>query len=382
MPSPAAAAPAIAPATPAIETPAAPLNVLDATDDQLAERYGVKEAESEGEPEVQIVRDAEAPPVEAEAEAAPAADAEPEAAEAKAPPVIKAPITPFAVFDAEGEVEIPDIKITFKAGGKEYEQTPLDKVVRMAQSAPLAEQYREAAEKLPQVEQTAQQIHAAYQKAVADIEANNALYERLLSNPDLYVQAVEAYQRLNSPEARAQRAEQEMQALRQQQQQVQQQQQAQHALSEAMSFAQARIAPAVDALQQQYASVIEPEEFADRFHSLTADLLEAGPHGRPWVPPTKLPEVERRIQTDLAQWAEAKASKRRATHASATQQAQTEVKQAQSAAQQANRKLARAVAPARTPVAPDVPREKPIKTAQDAVEAALERVRRQVSGAA
>ena len=367
----AAGTPAPAVAAPVAETK---VNVLDATDAQLAERYGVKEAEPEAEPSVEIVRDddpkAEAPQ---EPEAKP-----PE----KAPPVIKEPITPFAVFDAEGEVEIPDIKITFTAGKKAYEQVPLDKVVRMAQAAPLAEQYRAEAERVPVIEQTLAEREQALQQAIQTVEQNNALYEKLLSNPDLYVQAVEAYQQMQSPEARAQRAEREAQTLREQQRVQEQQRSAQQSLTTAQEIAQARIVPAIDALQQQYASEIEPEEFADRFHTLTADLLEAGPHGRPWVPPTKLPEVEHRIATDLTQWAEQKAAKRRQAHQSATQQVTEQVTKAQSEATAAKRQLARATAPARTAVTPDVPREKPIRNTQDAVDASLEKVRRLVSQSA
>lgn len=379
MPSPApvaAGTPAPAASVPVVET--TPINVLDATDQQLAERYGVKD-ETPEEPQVEIVRDDDP---KAAAPAAPETPKEPEAPAPetpKAPAVIAAPITPFAVFDAEGEVEIPNITLTFTAGKKEYAQVPLDKVVRMAQAAPLAEQYRTEAERVPVLEQTLQEREQAIRQREADIQQNNALYEKLLTNPDLYVQAVEAYQRLQSPEARAERAEREMQSLRQQQQQFEQQRQAQQSLTAAQEYAQSTIVPAITALTQQYASVIDAEEFQDRFHTLTADLLEAGPHGRPWVPPTKLPEVERRVQTDLTQWAEAKAAKRRQSQTAATAQVSEQVSKAQQDAQAAKRQLARVTAPARTAVAPDVPREKPIRTAQDAVDASLEKVRRMVT---
>lgn len=386
MPSPAAAAaPVVAPANvvpapvspetvaPPTPPPAPPLDLKTASDADLAARYGVAD-ETPEEPQVEIVRDDDPKA------AAPVPEPEPVAP--KAPAVIAEPITPFAVFDAEGEVEIPAITLTFTAGKKEYAQVPLDKVVRMAQAAPLAEQYRVEAERVPVLEQTLQEREQAIRQREADIAQNNALYEKLLTNPDLYVQAVEAYQQLQSPEARAQRAEREAQTLREQQREYEQQRTAQQSLATAMQVAEQRIAPAIAALQQQYASVIEPEDFADRFHTLTADLLEAGPHGRPWVPPTKLPEVERRIQTDLTQWAETRAAKRRQSQSAATAQVTEQVTKAQQDAQAAKRQLARVTAPARTAVAADVPREKPIRTAQDAVEASLEKVRRMVQSSA
>lgn len=384
MPSPAAAAaPAPVSDAPAVDVVSAPdttpLDLATVSDDQLAARYGVPKEEAE--PEVVIARDP-APESEPEAAAAepdvpadPAEPAEPEPAEAPKP------ITQFALYDGEGEVEVPPLYVTFKANGKEYEKVPLDKVVRMAQSAPLAERYREAAEQLPSVQEAAQQIQTHYDQLQAEMAQNNALYERLLKDPDLYVQAVERYQQLQSPEARAHRAEQEAQALRTQQQQYQQQAVTQQALQQASEFAATRIAPVVNGLAAQYPGVLDLEELTDRFHTLTADLLEAGPHGKPWVPPAKLPEVERRVQTDLTQWAAQKASQRTASRTSATVEATKAVQRAQTDAQMAKRQLGRATAPARTPIAPDVPREKPIKTASDAVEAALERVRRQVSQA-
>ena len=57
-----------------------------------------------------------------------------EAAEAptEIPTLSRSPETPFTVADAEGELEIPDLFVNFKANGKEYERVPFDKVVGVA----------------------------------------------------------------------------------------------------------------------------------------------------------------------------------------------------------------------------------------------------------
>jgi len=344
-----------------------PVNPMEMSDDALAARYAVPKSEPEPEPITFAASEAEAAPV-AEPPAATPAEAAP------------APITPFAVFDAEGEVEVPAITVTFKAGGKEYEKVPLDRVVRMAQSAPLAERYRVDAERVPVLEGQMQEVQQHYTKANEIIAANNALYERMLADPDVYIKAVEAYAQQSSPEARAQRAEQEAAQLRQQQQQYATQQQTQTVIAQASAFTSERIAPAVSALVEKYASVIEPEEFTDRFHTLTADLMRIGPNGTPWVPPQQLAEVERRVQTDLTAWAEQRAQKRASSRTAVTQQATTQVQKAQADAQQAKRTLARATLPARTAVGADVPRTPPIKTAQDAMDASLRKVMQSVSG--
>ncbi|MGN6205981.1 hypothetical protein [Humibacter sp.] len=385
MPSPAAAAAATsAPVSdaPAVEvvssdTPA-PLDLKSISDEQLAARYAIPT--SDAEPEVVIQRD---PAPESQPEAAaevPDGEDPPAEPEADKEPAAEAPkpITQFALYDGEGEVEVPPLFVSFKAGGKEYEKVPLDKVVRMAQSAPLAERFREAAEKLPTVEQQVTETQTRYEQLRAEAEQNNALYERLLQNPDLYVQAVEKYNELQSPEARAVRAEQEAAALRQQQQDTKRQSETQQTLVAASQYAATKIAPVIDGLAEQYRGLLDLEELTDRFHTLTADLLEAGPNGKAWVPPSKLPEVERRVQTDLTDWAAARANARKAAQTSQVKQADAQVQRAQTDAQMAKRQLARATAPARTAVAPDAPREKPIRTSQDAVEASLERVRRMV----
>lgn len=366
--APVSAAPAIVSDVPAS---ADSFSFKDATDAALAERYGVATTEQEPEP---ITFAASEPAPES-----PAAEAAPAEAPAEAAPVT-APITPFAAFDAEGEVEIPSLLLSFKAGGKDYEKVPLDRVVRMAQSAPLAERYRVDAERVPVLEQSFQQAQQQYEKTNADLIANNALYERMLADPDVYIKAVEAYAQQQSPEARASRAEQEAARLRTEQQTYTQQQQTQTAIAQASAFTTERIAPAVSALVNKYADVIDAEEFTDRFHTLTADLMAIGPNGKAWVPPQQLQEVERRVQTDLTAWAEQRAQKRASTRAAVTQHASTEVQKAQADAQQAKRTLARATLPARTTLGADVPRTKPIKTAQDALDASLDRVRQTVSG--
>lgn len=348
---------------------------MNASDADLAARYNI--VEPEAEPEVQIVAAepaAETPAVETET---PAADATPEPAKEPAPLA-----TTFSVFDAEGELEIPrDLEIALKAGGKDL-KLPLDRVVRMAQSAPQAEQFRQDAERLPQLQSQIEQYQTQFQTAQTELAQHNALVERMLRDPDLYVRAVEAYQQQNSPEARAERAEKELASLNERQQQSAKQQEWQQQSAEAAQYAATRIAPAVEALAAQYPT-IDPQEFEDRFYRLTAPLIEARPDGKgTWVPPQKLPQVESLVQSDLALWAQGLHQKRHGAQTAAQQQAAQAVTKAQTDAQLAKRQLARAAAPALTAPGQDAPKAKPIKTADDAVTAALEKVRQQVRGQA
>lgn len=385
-PTPAAAPVVSAP----VETASGPVNPMTLSDADLGSRYvpeALRDAESSAEPTVVFARSADTPtaPVVAadavpQADGAPAADV-PAEKPAEAPAAEIAPLaTTFGVFDKEGELEIPrDLEISFKAGGKDL-KLPLDRVVRMAQSAPQAEQYRQAAEELPQVKQYAEKIEQSYQQLQQELQQNNAIYERLLQDPDLYVQAVQAWQQQNSPEVRATRAEQEVAALRQQQQESATQSRVQQQSAEAYQYAATRIAPAVESMATKYPT-LDPAEITAQFHVLTAPLLEAKPGGGVWVPPNKLPQVEALVTSDMDSWAQALHTKRNAATTAQTTQSQAAITQAQTTAQLAKRQLARAAAPALTAPSPDVARQKPIKTSGDAVEASLAKVREMVRGA-
>lgn len=372
------AAPAAAP-TPVVSTlseaPPAPVNPMAMSDADLSKRYvAAIEVAPADVPAVDVPA---AEPAEATTEA-PSEPTAPDAPAPDAPPLA----TVFSVADKEGELEIPrDLTITFKAGGKDL-TLPLDRVVRMAQSAPQAEQFRQQAEALPQVQQYAQTLEQRVQSFEQEIANNNTLYERMLRDPDAYVAAVQAYQQMNAPESQLARSQAELAQLRAQQQQYTQTQQMQQQTAQAQQIVATRIAPAIEALAQQHPS-IDQDEMTDRFYRLTAPLTEARPDGNgTWIPPQKLGQVEQLIQQEMAQWAGALHAKRTATATAVQTSTKQALTKAQADAQQAKRTLARAVAPARTPAAPDVARTKPIKTSADAMEASLAKVRQMIGSAA
>lgn len=380
--------PVAAPSAPAA-TASVPVNPMTLSDADLGTRYvpdTIRAEDAEhAEPTVIFGGNVEATPaVPVVAEAVPQADGAPAADPAPASPpeapatAEAAPLaTSFAVFDTAGELEIPrDLEIAFKAGGKDL-KLPLDRVVRMAQSAPQAEQFRQAAEELPQVKEYVGQVETAYTQLQQEIARNNAVYERILQDPDLYVQAVQAWQAQNSPEQRAHRAEEQLAAVTKQQQEMTAQTTQQRQSAEAYQYAATRIAPVVESMATQYPT-LDPAEITAQFHVLTAPLLQARPGGGVWVPPNKLPEVEALVTSSMVPWAQALHTKRSAATQAQTTQAAAQVAQAQTTAQLAKRQLARAAAPALTPASPDVARQKPIKSAGDAVEASLAKVREMV----
>jgi hypothetical protein len=296
------------------------------------------------------------------------------------------------MYDDEGEFEIPQhVKIGFNAGGKEFKDLRIDEVVRMAQQAPNIEHQRalDRAQHQQQVMQLAQREQALQQ----EIANNNAVYEQLLANPGLYQEAAARYQALNTPEARAARLEQE---FAQRQQQLTQQSQAfelQQISQAAATYTATRLAPSVEALVTQYESgptpALESGDVMAKFHELTAPLLAPSPTGGTWVPPHRLADIETSVLPALATWAQQRAAKAQARYAAAnaaataaTQQAQAQTRKAQQDAQAAARQLTRPLTPAGTMPRPDTPRERPIKSATDAVDAIVDRAARQIRGAA
>jgi len=108
--------------------------------------------------------------------------------------------TNFTLFDAEGELEIPDVIVEYKANGK-VRKDRLDKVVKLAQQRFSPDP--EAQEKTNLVTQQRDQLEQQL------VEREQQLV-RLLQEDEYYYNAREAFVQENSPELRAQRAEEKV----------------------------------------------------------------------------------------------------------------------------------------------------------------------------
>lgn len=249
----------------------------------------------------------------------------------------------FQVFDAEGELEIPELTLKFKANGEERE-LPLDRVVKLAQQGyyneELVQNVREWRETQPKYEQALQELEQERQMLLDG-------WRRVLSGDEEYLaQEQEAFLQAQSPEARAQRAEQEVQRIRQQQQMGQQEQAAQQFV--------ASLVPEFEALEQAAPNVTF-EEIVGRFNLLTAPLMVRGQ-----IPPSRYNEVARIIQSELKPWAESRNTERATKQKAATEQ----VKQSTAKTAAMKRTVSRAVMPQGTH-APEAPKNKKYETAQD-----------------
>jgi hypothetical protein len=262
----------------------------------------------------------------------------------------------FTLKDAEGEVEVPDLIVEYKANGK-VRQDRLDQVVKLAQWG-VYNQERE--EKVKAMEQAAVERDQLAQ-LVAEREAQ---MEKLLTDPDFLYSVQQAYEEENSPEQRAARAEAQVQN-------VYLQQQMQGISQQGEQFYVAEVAPALDMITKALPTVSE-QELMSRMEMAMQAHAEMAPNGVPYVPPSRYDAIRQYIVEDLAMWAQA-VHARRATPATPSK-AERELERARVQAQKAKRVVGQTTRPVGQPG-----REGPAKAAKpsnidDAVSSALNSV--------
>lgn len=302
--------------------------------------------------------DATAPDAE-DAEAA----AEPELPEGyvAVPTVTDALATEFTLRDADGEVEVPDLIVEYKANGK-VRQDRLDQVVKLAQWGVYQQ------DKFQQMEQTVSQVQEqenALRQLVAEREAQ---MERLLTDEDFLLSVRDAYEAENSPERRAQRAEDRVTSL-------QVQQQMQHIESAWNQFSSQELGPAVDMIVTALPTVT-PAELEERIAMVMQAHGEVAPNGQMYFPPSRYDTIRQYLVNDLALWAQAVHSRRAQPAVTPAQQkAQAELEKARVDAQKAKRQIGHITKPVGRSDMGSAPR-KPAKpaTLDDAMSSVIDSV--------
>lgn len=232
-------------------------------------------------------------------------DAEPEAEEANVPegyaavPVLEGDLeASFALFDTEGELEVPDLTIEYKAGGQ-VRKDRLDKVVKLAQWG-VANHDRD--ERNKQVEAEAQSAISERDEMAQRLAEREDQLVRLLQEDDYYYNAREAYERENSPELRAERAEQRVRDL-------QVSQQMQQINNEGNQFWESELEPAIGMLSDALPTV-SSDELAERCVLGIQAYMELAPNGQPYIPSDKFDDVRQYVVEELAYWAKLKHEQR------------------------------------------------------------------------
>ena len=321
----------------------------------------------------------------AEAEAAPDIDPTPDADEAAesedtpfadtvelpegyvaVPVVTEGLATEFTLKDAEGEVEIPDLMVEYKANGK-VRQDRLDQVVKLAQWGVYN---AEREQQIKQVEQQAQIAQQELQQYVAVLEEREKQIERLLTDEDFLYAVREAYDVENSPERRAERAMQETENLRIQYQMA-------DIERSGAQFYESEVSPAIDMIVTALPT-IAPDELLERFTYAMQAHVERAPNGQAYIPASRYDAVRKYIVDDLASWAQFQHSRRAQPVAPSPVQAKAsqELERARVDAQKAKRVVGQATKPVGRAggTGTEKPRASRIASVDDAVSSALDEV--------
>jgi len=306
-------------------------------------------------------------PADAPDDAVEAADAEDQDGETEAP-VLELPegyvavpsvteglATEFVLSDAEGEVEVPALVVTYKANGK-VRHDRLDQVVKLAQWGV----YNQEREQVVR-----QEVAQEKEQLVALVREREAQMERLLTDEDFLETIREGYLQENSAERRAERAESEVKNL-------QVQQQLASITESGERFYTNEILPAVQMIMDALPNV-SMEEIAPRLEMVMQAHAELAPNGKPYVSPSRYDAIRQYIVDDLALWAQAVHTRRSQT--SDAGKAGAELERARVEAQKAKRVVGQTLKPVGQ-AARDTSKPKAQKpaTIDDAVHSALSAV--------
>lgn len=278
-------------------------------------------------------------------------------------PVADTLATDFILKDAEGEeLEVPALMVEYKANGK-VRRDRLDQVVKLAQFG-VYNQERE--ERVQSVEQEAQAVAKQREELAEMLAEREAQLERLLTDDEFFLAVQEQFARENSPERRAERAEQDLRNL-------QLQQELQHISAVGQQFHMQEVAPALSLIAQTLPT-IQMAELETRL----ADAMQAhaviAPTGDRYIPASRYDAVRKYIVEDLALWAQM-AHRYRSESATdpVREQALVERDRARVEAQKAKRQIGQALKPVTGSAAPAAskPKAKPITTVDEAMESAI-----------
>lgn len=215
--------------------------------------------------------------------------------------------TEFALYDADGEVEVPNLMVEYKANGK-MRSDRLDQVVKLAQWGVYN---KDREEKVQQVEQVAQQVYQEREELAALLSEREEQIEKLLMDDDFLMAVRDAYGEQNSPESRAARAEQEVKDIRVQNQMS--------AIAEkGQVFYENEVMPALNMIVGALPS-ISVDELAEKFQMAMYAHVERAPNGEAYVPASRYDAIRQYILDDLAVWAQGQHGRRSKSTTSAPQ---------------------------------------------------------------
>jgi len=242
--------------------------------------------------------------------------------------------TEFTLRDAEGEVEVPDLMVEYKANGK-VRRDRLDQVVKLAQFGVYNE---ERERKVAESERSVESLTTEKASLARVLEEREAQLERILTDDDFLMAVREAYERENSPEQRVMRAEQEAKQLRVEREYA-------PAFAAQETFNDTEVVPALEMIVRALPSV-SMEELEEKLQMAAHANAETAPTGNRFIPSSRFDAIRKYIVDDLSIWAQmqhARRSESRPSPQVAT--ANSELDKARIEAQKAKRVVGQATKP-------------------------------------
>lgn len=253
----------------------------------------------------------------------------------KVPTVTDKLATDFILRDAEGEVEVPELMVEYKANGK-VRKDRLDQVVKLAQFGVYNE---ERERKVQQAEASMQSLAGEKQQLAKLLEERESQLERMLMDDQFLMAVRDSYEQQNSPEARVQRAEEEARNLRIEREIA-------PVIAQNEQFNDIEVVPALETIVRALPSVTM-EELEERLQMVAMANAESAPTGARYIPPSRFDAIRKYIVEDLAVWAQIKHARRsesfRPSPELATAKAETD--KARVEAQKAKRLVGQATKP-------------------------------------
>lgn len=267
--------------------------------------------------------------------------------------------TKFRVLSKEGdEFDIPDVMIEMTAN-KKTRLEPLDKVVKMAEwgiyNHEREQQATQALSRVKEIEAQSEQV-MAYARQV---EAHR---DRLLSDPDLYMEELAEHEAKNTPEAR-------LEAVEKQRQEEQQQQEFQAISAIGEKFFASEVEPAVETIINALPTV-SGEEIGAKLLLIT-DRFRVNTRFGQIVPPSAYDAVRKAVVEELVPWAQQVHDSRDSERKQSKSTAEAEKRTLQAEAQKAKNLSGRIQKPGAGRVGREGPVAKPIRTVDDAHESAV-----------
>lgn len=267
------------------------------------------------------------------------------------PKVVDRPLaTEFTVSSEDGEIEVPDLNITYKVAGKDVTD-PIDVVVRKAQQGGYNEALQQEVHQLrstvPQLEQHARSVEQENNQLMTAVKG-------MLEDPNRYLAEYEAYQQQNTPESQLRASQERLRVI--------EQERANERINAQSAPVRQAVVLKIDTAANQHPEV-PFEEIFGRFNILTAPYVVQGQ-----IPPDRLHQVAQLVDAQLLPWVEETAKTRRQAIpqaiTTATKPLADKASTAQAQASAAKRQVTRALRPQGS-ASPSSPKPAVYTTASD-----------------